>query len=127
MSPVPPFWQRCLAAFRKELTPQQFNTWIRPLAIEGVDGGYRLLAPNRFVLQWVKERFAERIGELAVAEGEAIPITLGVRASAADAPASPRAPELTSPAVPSAPTMPAACWDRRSAVCCPLAATNRRA
>ena len=107
MTPVPPFWQRCLAAFREELTPQQFNTWIRPLSIEGVDGGYRLLAPNRFVLQWVKERFAERIGELAVAEGEAIPITLGVRVSAADAPASPRAPELTSPGVPSAPTMPA--------------------
>ena len=69
MSPVPLFWQRCLAVFREELTPQQFNTWIRPLAIEGGDGGYRLLAPNRFVLQWVKERFADRIGELAAAEG----------------------------------------------------------
>ena len=79
MSPVPPFWQRCLAAFREELTPQQFDTWIRPLAIEGADGGYRLLAPNRFVLQWVKERFAERIGELAVAEGHAVPIALAVR------------------------------------------------
>jgi chromosomal replication initiator protein len=79
MSPVPLFWQRCLAAFREELTPQQFNTWIRPLAIEGVDGGYRLLAPNRFVLQWVKERFAERIGELAAAEGHEVPIALAVR------------------------------------------------
>jgi len=89
MSPVPPFWQRCLAAFREELTPQQFNTWIRPLAIEGVDGGYRLLAPNRFVLQWVKERFAERIGELAAAEGNEVPIALGVRESSIDAPQSP--------------------------------------
>ena len=79
MSPAPLFWQRCLAAFREELTPQQFNTWIRPLAIEGVDGGYQLLAPNRFVLQWVKERFADRIGELAAAEGQAVPIALAVR------------------------------------------------
>jgi len=85
MSPVPLFWQRCLATFSDELTPQQFNTWIRPLAIEGVDGGYRLLAPNRFVLQWVKERFAERIGELAVAEGQAVPIALVVRDTAPDA------------------------------------------
>jgi len=96
MSPVPLFWQRCLAAFRDELTPQQFNTWIRPLAIEGSDGGYRLLAPNRFVLQWVKERFAERIGELAAAEGEAMPIALVVR----DAPTDAR----TAPPAPAAPT-----------------------
>ncbi len=47
---------------------------------KGADEGYRLLAPNRFVLQWVKERFAERIGELAAAaEGHPVPITLAVR------------------------------------------------
>ena len=100
MSPVPLFWQRCLAAFREELTPQQFNTWIRPLAIEGGDGGYRLLAPNRFVLQWVKERFADRIGELATAEGEAMPIALVVRDAPTDArvaPAAPMAPTESSP------------------------------
>jgi chromosomal replication initiator protein len=100
MSPVPLFWQRCLAAFRDELTPQQFNTWIRPLAIEGSDGGYRLLAPNRFVLQWVKERFAERIGELAAAEGEAMPIALVVRDAPTDArtaPPAPAAPTESSP------------------------------
>ena len=43
MSADPPFWQHCLHAFREELTPQQFNTWIRPLALESVTGGYRLL------------------------------------------------------------------------------------
>ena len=70
MSAAPLFWQRCLDAFREELTPQQFNTWIRPLALESAGGGYRLLAQNRFVLQWVKERFLSRIPELAAqAEG----------------------------------------------------------
>jgi chromosomal replication initiator protein len=96
MSASPIFWQRCIAAFREELTPQQFNTWIRPLAIEGADEGYRLLAPNRFVLQWVKERFAGRIGELAAAaEGHPVPITLAVRDAVQDPAATPPAPPPT--------------------------------
>ena len=33
----------CLDGLREELTPQQFNTWIRPLAVEGGDGGYQAL------------------------------------------------------------------------------------
>ncbi|HZI83106.1 MAG TPA: DnaA N-terminal domain-containing protein, partial [Casimicrobiaceae bacterium] len=60
-----PFWPSCLEAFQRELTPQQFNTWIRPLRLEASDDGLVLIAPNRFVLQWVKERFASRIEELA--------------------------------------------------------------
>ena len=85
MTSIPLFWQRCLDVFREELTPQQFNTWIRPLAVEGAVDGYRLLAPNRFVLQWVKERFADRITELATAaEGRAVLIALGVRDSTAE-------------------------------------------
>jgi chromosomal replication initiator protein len=107
MSPVPLFWQRCLAVFRDELTPQQYNTWIRPLSIEGADGGYRLLAPNRFVLQWVKERFAERIGELAAAEGHAIPLALVVRDMPTDA--------REAPAAPAAPVAPEAAIVRRAA------------
>ena len=79
MSGGPLFWQRCLDAFREELTPQQFNTWIRPLALENAGAGYRLLAHNRFVLQWVKERFLVRISELAAeAHGHPVTITLAV-------------------------------------------------
>ena len=90
MSSVPPFWQLCLDAFRAELTPQQFNTWIRPLAVEGGAEGYRVLAPNRFVLQWVRERFAGRIAELAVdADGQPLPVTLGATESAPPAPETP--------------------------------------
>ena len=59
------FWPSCLEAFQRELTPQQFNTWIRPLRLEHTGEGLVLIAPNRFVLQWVKERFAGRIEELA--------------------------------------------------------------
>ena len=91
MTTAPQFWQRCLETFRQELTPQQFNTWIRPLSVEPAKQGYRVIAPNRFVLQWVKERFAGRISELATAaDGSRIPVSL----SLADvAPATPAAGE----------------------------------
>ena len=58
------FWQSCLNQFEKELPTQQFNTWIRPLNLDQdatPSGELRLIAPNRFVLQWVKERFLSRI------------------------------------------------------------------
>ena len=41
-------WQACTEQLSQELPTQQFNTWIRPLSVEAVDGGFRLLAPNRF-------------------------------------------------------------------------------
>ena len=58
------FWRTCLSQLEKELPAQQFTTWIRPLKIDveaASPGEIRLRAPNRFVLQWVKERFAPRI------------------------------------------------------------------
>ena len=80
------FWPSCLEAFRRELTPQQFNTWIRPLRLEHAGEGLVLIAPNRFVLQWVKERFAGRIEELAtVALGRAPRMALVVAEEAGSA------------------------------------------
>ena len=60
-----PAWAACLSAFERELTPQQFATWIRPLSCADESGRLRLIAPNRFVLQWVKDRFGGRIETLA--------------------------------------------------------------
>lgn len=48
-----------------ELTEQELNTWIRPLhALEDAHT-LRLLAPNRFVMDWVRDRFLPRISNLA--------------------------------------------------------------
>jgi chromosomal replication initiator protein len=59
------FWRHCLSHFEKELPAQQFRTWIRPLKAN-VDGNVlTLIAPNRFVLQWIRDRFLERIQALA--------------------------------------------------------------
>ncbi|HET8706738.1 MAG TPA: chromosomal replication initiator protein DnaA, partial [Pseudomonadales bacterium] len=57
-------WQQCLDRLRDELNPQQFNTWIRPLQAEAGDGRLILFAPNRFVLDWVNEKYMGRINEL---------------------------------------------------------------
>lgn len=55
------FWSTCLGRFKQELSAQQFNTWIKPLHCVLADGNVRLLAPNRFVQQWVKDRFLSKI------------------------------------------------------------------
>jgi chromosomal replication initiator protein len=65
----PPAWAACLAVFERELTPQQYATWIRPLSCADEAGALRLTAPNRFVLQWVKDRFGNRIQALAQEAG----------------------------------------------------------
>jgi len=62
------FWSSCVAQLEKELPNQQFNTWIRPLRVgvaNPAGGELTLLAPNRYVLQWINERVAARIEQLA--------------------------------------------------------------
>jgi len=54
-------WQQCLLRLENELPAQQFNTWIRPLhAIENGES-LRLLAPNQFVLDWVRKHHFDTI------------------------------------------------------------------
>jgi len=60
-----PVWKKCLERLEEELSAQQFNTWLRPLHAVQDNQILRLLAPNRFVVDWVRERFLERIAELS--------------------------------------------------------------
>ena len=57
-------WNFCISKLEGELPPQQFNTWIRPLQAVEKEGELKLLAPNRFVLDWVKQHFLDKIEEL---------------------------------------------------------------
>jgi chromosomal replication initiator protein len=59
-------WDACLRRLEQELPAQQFNTWIRPLSPESgaTEDALILTAPNRFVLELVRERFAARIERL---------------------------------------------------------------
>jgi len=57
-------WNQCLSRLEAELPQQHFNTWIRPLQAVEDHGQLRLLAPNRYVVEWVTENCAARIGEI---------------------------------------------------------------
>ena len=62
------FWLSCLDHFRRELNAQQFNTWIKPLQIDSAldnENEVVLIAPNRFVSQWVKDNFIAHIEKMA--------------------------------------------------------------
>jgi chromosomal replication initiator protein len=73
-------WLRCVEFLQDELPAQQFNTWIRPLAASGEDGQLRLLAPNRFIRDWVSDKFLGRIQELAMefSPGRSVEVLLDV-------------------------------------------------
>ncbi len=57
-------WDKCLARLEQDLSPQQFNTWVRPLQARFSDREIVLLAPNQFVLDWVKDKYFNNIEAL---------------------------------------------------------------
>ena len=66
------FWAHCISLFGKELPKQQFDTWIKPLsvrdraAINLLVDCVELIAPTRFVQQWIKDRYLQRLESLAL-------------------------------------------------------------
>ena len=84
-------WSRCVRSLQAELPEQQFNTWIRPLQAVEDGGQLRLLAPNRFVVDWLQQNYLSRIEEIVVSAGStaAVIIEVGSRRAAADAPTAP--------------------------------------
>lgn len=60
----PTLWNRCLDRLEGEFSPQQFNTWIRPLHAVEDGNSLRLLAPNHFVRDWVNEHLLNRLTEV---------------------------------------------------------------
>ena len=87
------FWSTCLSRFEKELPAQQYNTWIKTLRLENdadTPCRLRLIAPNRFVLQWVRERYLGQIETLSRQFfPEPVTISLGLGESTVDVPPRP--------------------------------------
>ncbi|WP_455384079.1 chromosomal replication initiator protein DnaA [Acidihalobacter prosperus] len=83
-------WQTCVARLQGELSEQQINTWIRPLQAVEDGRGLKLLAPNRFVLDWVREHFmahiASLVEELAPTPGIEVRLEVGSQTQAKPAP-----------------------------------------
>jgi len=59
------FWNHCLRHFEKSLPAQQYKTWIQPLNARLDQHTVVVSAPNRFVLEWVKDKFAPEIERLS--------------------------------------------------------------
>ncbi|WKV96672.1 chromosomal replication initiator protein DnaA [Pseudomonas sp. H22_DOA] len=97
-------WQQCVELLREELPAQQFNTWIRPLQVEAEGDELRVYAPNRFVLDWVNEKYLGRVLELLDEHGNgmapALSLLIGSKRSSAPraAPNAPLAAAQASPA-----------------------------
>jgi chromosomal replication initiator protein len=90
-------WSQCQTQLQNELPEQQYNTWIRPLKLKYFDVDsdrfndptnddvIELLAPNRFVEDWVKSKFLNRIEEL-FHQLSGNGVVLGISASPSNAP-----------------------------------------
>ena len=87
MSAESTLWNECIRVLQGELPEQQFNTWIRPL--QAVDDGsvLRLLAPNRFVIDWLQQHHLERILEIVDNSGTSVEVLLEVGSREASTPA----------------------------------------
>jgi chromosomal replication initiator protein len=100
-------WSQCQTQLQNELPEQQYNTWIRPLKLKYFDGDsdrfndpsnddiVELLAPNRFVEDWVKSKFLNRIEEL-FHQLSGSGVVLGISAAPANAPQYKQQAEYTS-------------------------------
>ncbi|MDP9066477.1 MAG: chromosomal replication initiator protein DnaA [Pseudomonadota bacterium] len=93
-------WNRCLRVLESELPMQQFNTWVRPLQAIESGGELRLLAPNRYVIEWLGENSLPRIRELlrALADGDAPDLVLDVGTRAVITQSVPATPETSTQA-----------------------------
>ena len=73
-------WQHCLERLAHEIPNQQFNTWIRPLHCIQEAGRLRLMAPNAFVLDWVRKHYLDRLHTYVsdLGHGDSIGISLEI-------------------------------------------------
>ena len=94
-------WTNCLQRLEQELSDQQLNTWIRPLQIKEESNSLILLAPNRFVLDWVRQNFQERIHAILreVSRVDSIGLSLEIGSQSKPAPNRPHASPKTTTAI----------------------------
>jgi len=57
-------WLQCLQQLQEELPATEFSMWVRPLQAELNDNTLTLFAPNRFVLDWVRDKYFDHINRL---------------------------------------------------------------
>jgi chromosomal replication initiator protein len=95
-------WNRCLRVLESELPIQQFNTWVRPVQAIQLDGELKLLAPNRYVVEWLGDHLLARITELVreFSDGAAPLLALDIGTRNGSAPVNGSAEAALAPAPP---------------------------
>lgn len=89
-------WQECILRLQNDLPTQQFNMWIRPLQAEDKGDTIHIFAPNRFVLDWVKEKFYNNINEIlySLNNGKPVQLLFGVGSIQQNTPSSPEVTQI---------------------------------
>ena len=72
-------WQKCVRRLEEELPAQQFNTWIRPLHAVEKDSSITLLAPNKFVSEWIIEQLLGRIEQIANSVNDGLKVRIRIQ------------------------------------------------
>ena len=98
-------WQHCLHRLGGDIPQQQFNTWIRPLQARWEDSGLVLAAPNRFIRDFVAEKYSSVINAylldvVAPASAQVSVIVAGAAADQSVTRAPPKAPPALRAATP---------------------------
>ncbi len=96
-------WKSCLNHLEHELSEQQLNTWIRPLHAQQEGDELRLLAPNHFVLDWVRDHHVDTIRQALahICPDRDIQVLLEIGSSRQPGP---RKPDPLAPSAPATPT-----------------------
>jgi len=88
-------WKQCLEELRREVPEVQFNTWVRPLTVMEGGSEFVLCAPNRFIRDFVEEKYSATIAQcLAAVSSQAVSVPVrvvtGIDASTGTQPAATR-------------------------------------
>ena len=71
-------WQHCMTPLESDLSPQEFNTWIRPIQAKEEGSILTLFAPNRFISDWIKQRYLPGIQEAAKIQNAEIEVRVQI-------------------------------------------------
>ena len=75
-------WQRCLARLQADLSAEEMQTWLAPLQASESANGFRLLAPNAYTVDAVRDRYLSTISTmLEHMAGRAVEVKLEVGTS----------------------------------------------
>ena len=89
--PLNNVWQQVVNTLENELPSQQYTTWIKPLQlhIEGDEPVLLLIAPNRFIKDWVNDKFMARIQQLSAqfSDNHITSVTIETNAAGSSIPA----------------------------------------